>query len=105
VSITRHLAGPVTLFLLLAGTGCGSPHAASPARPVARVAPTTAASADDGVAPATGTAADVNAADATAADLTGVALTGVDRSLDELDRDLADLGQALTQTQEGDVDQ
>ena len=103
--ITRNLAAPVTLALLLAGAACGAPHATSSSPPAARVVPTTAPATADTVAPAVGTAANPTAVNPTAVDATDADLTDVDRSLDELDRELTDLGQALSQTQEGDVDQ
>lgn len=104
--ITRSLAVPVTLTLLLAGAACGGAHPTSPSPPAARVAPTTAPATDGSVAPAVGTAANPTAVNPpTDVDVTAADLTDVDRSLEQLDRDLTDLGQALTQTQEGDVDQ
>jgi hypothetical protein len=106
VRITRNLAVPLTFALLLAGAACGGPHATSSSPPAARVVPANAPTTDDTVAEATGTAANPSAVTPpTAVDVTAADLTDVDRSLDQLDRDLTDLGQALTQTQEGDVDQ
>jgi hypothetical protein len=104
VSINRSLVGPVTFALVLAATACGAPRAASTGA-AAGVAAGAATGSTTPLRPTVTSSATENGVTSAipTAELTD--LTAADRSLDEVDAGLRDLEQALTQTQEGDVDQ